>query len=149
MILSFVATNIQLGFASPGSRCDDRFEIVSRVEHLRSCHESSLRGRQVSCEVLMKLRGVEVSETVGRLLYRSRLAEITGESLSVVSLTLSGIRHVSRDVNQPGHRWVRPRFGNDGSSIAVSNKNARSILLSKNASHGSVVRSGSGEYRYS
>src|SRR5258707_578976 len=81
-------------FASPGSRGDDRFEIVSCVEHLRSRHERSLGSRQICCEVLMKLRGVEVSETVNRLFYRGRLAEITWESLSAVSLTLSGIRHI-------------------------------------------------------
>src|ERR1700730_13763870 len=61
-------------FVSPRSRGDDCFEIVSCVEHLRSCHESGLLSRQVGGEVLMKLRGIEVSETVGRLLYRRRLA---------------------------------------------------------------------------
>jgi hypothetical protein len=35
----------------------------------------------------MKLGGVEVRETVGGLLYRARLAEITWEALSVVTLT--------------------------------------------------------------
>src|SRR5216684_5998569 len=67
-------------FASPRRRGDDRFEIVSCVEHLRSRHESSLLSREVGCEVLMKLRGVEVSETVCRLLYRSRLTEVTWEA---------------------------------------------------------------------
>src|SRR5258707_10516326 len=126
-------------FASPGSRGDDRFEIVSCVEHLRSRHERSLGSRQICCEVLMKLRGVEVSETVNRLFYRGRLAEITLESLSVVSLTLSGIRHVGRDVNQPGNRWVRTRFGNYGPPIAMIDKNARSILLRKNPLRGSHI----------
>ena len=120
-------------FASPRRRGDDCFEIVSCVEHLRSRHESGLLSRQVGCEVLMKLRGVEVSETVCRLLYRSRLAEVTWEALSVVSLILSSIWHVGRDVDQAGNRWIRPRFSNYGSPIAVSDKNARSILLSKDA----------------
>src|SRR5439155_3683147 len=62
--------------ASPRSRGDNRFEIVSCVEHLRSRHESRLLRRQVRCEILMKLRGVEVSETICRLLYRIRLAEV-------------------------------------------------------------------------
>ena len=115
-------------FASPRSRGDDCFEIVSEVEDLRSRHESGLLSRQVGCEVLMKLRGVEVSETVGRLLYRTRLAEVTRESLSVVSFILSRIWHVSRDVHQSGNRWIRSRFGNYGSPIAVSDKNAWSIL---------------------
>ncbi len=47
----------------------------------------------------MKLCGVKVNETVSRLLYRSRLAEVTWETLSVVSLILSSIRHVGRDVH--------------------------------------------------
>src|SRR6266446_8190476 len=76
-------------FASPRRCGDDRFEIVSGVEHLRSRHERGLFRRQVGCEVFMKLRGVEVSETVSRFLYRSRLAEVTGKALSVVSLILA------------------------------------------------------------
>src|SRR5216110_2689623 len=81
-------------FASPRRRGDHCFEIVRKVEHLRSRHESGLLSRQVGCEVLMKLRGVEISETLCRLLYRSRLAEVTGETFSIVSLILSRIRHV-------------------------------------------------------
>src|SRR6266478_9540803 len=86
-------------FASPRRRGDDGFEIVGQVEHLRSRHESCLLSRQVGCEVLMKLRGVEVSETVCRLFYRSRLAQVTWEAFSVVSLVLSIIWHVGRDVD--------------------------------------------------
>src|SRR5882762_4934743 len=71
-------------FASPRRSGDNCFEIVRCVEHLRSRHESSLLGRQVGCEVLMKLRGVEVSETIGCLLYSPRLAEVTWEALSVI-----------------------------------------------------------------
>src|SRR5437899_8071868 len=123
-------------FASPRRRGDHCFEIVRRVEYLRSRHESGLLSRQVGCEVLMKLRGVKVSETVSRLLYRSRLAEVTWEALSVASLTLSSIWHVSRDVHQSGNRWIRARFGNYGSPVAVSDKNARPILLSKDALRG-------------
>ena len=73
--------------ASPGSRGDDCFEIVSEVEHLRLSHKSGLLRGEVSCEVHMKLRWIEVRETVGSLLYRTRLAEITWEALSVVTLT--------------------------------------------------------------
>src|SRR5258705_3756765 len=78
-------------FASPRRRRDDRFEIVSCVEYLRSRHESSLLRREIGCEILVKLRGVEVRETVGRRLYRTRPAEVTWEALSVVSLILSSI----------------------------------------------------------
>src|SRR5207302_325983 len=86
-------------FASPRSRGDDCFEIVSCIEHLRSRHESGLLSRQVGCEVLMKLRRVEISETVCRLLYCARLAEVAWEALSVVSLVLTSIWHVGRDVD--------------------------------------------------
>src|SRR6266567_8133382 len=118
-------------FASPRRRGDDRFEIVSCVEHLRSRHESGLLSRQVGCEVLMKLRGVEVGEAVWRLLYRSRFAEVAWEALSVVRLILASIWHVGSDVHRSGNRWIRPGFGNDCSSIAVTDQNARSVLLSK------------------
>src|SRR6266487_2734931 len=72
-------------FASPRRCRDDSFEIVSGVEHLRSRHERRLLRRQIGCEVLMKLRGVEVSETVSRFLYRGGLAEVAWEALSIVS----------------------------------------------------------------
>src|SRR6266851_5629994 len=120
-------------FASPRSRGDDCFEIVSFVQHLRPRHESGLLRRQVGCEVLMKLRGVEVSETVCRLFYRTRLAEVTRETLSVVSFIFSSIWHMGSDVHQTGDRWIRPRLGNYRSPVAVSDKNARSILLSQGA----------------
>jgi hypothetical protein len=60
-------------FASPRRRRDNCIEIVGVVEHLRSCHESGLLSREVGCEVLMKLRGVEVSESVGSLFQETRL----------------------------------------------------------------------------
>src|SRR6266566_9819501 len=126
-------------FASPRCCRDHSFEIVSCVEHLRSRHERRLLSRQVGCEVLMKLRGVEVSETVCCLLYRSRLAEIARESLSVVSLILSGIWHVGRDVNKTGNSWFRSGFGNYRSPIAVSDQNAGSILLSEHALRSSDI----------
>src|SRR5438445_8681560 len=85
-------------FASPRSRGDNRFEIVSCIEHLRSRHESGLLRRQVGCEVLMKLRRVEVSETICRLRYRIRLAEVAWEALSDVSFILSSIRHVPKSL---------------------------------------------------
>src|SRR6266480_7063226 len=90
-------------FASPRRCRDYSFEILSCIEHLRSRHESGLLGRQVGCEVLMELRGVEVSETICRLLYRSRLAEIARESLSVVSFIFARVWHVGRDVDQSGN----------------------------------------------
>jgi hypothetical protein len=62
-----------------------------------------------------------------------RLAEVTWEALSIASLTLSSIWHVGRDVHQTRNRRIHPRFGNYGSPIAVSDKNALSILLSKDA----------------
>src|SRR6267143_701285 len=111
------------GFASPRSRGDDCSEVVSKVEYLRARHESGLLGRQVGCEVLMKLCGVEVSETVCRLLYRTRLAEVTWEALSVVRLVLSSVWHVGRDVHQTGDCWIRARFRDYGSAIAMSDEN--------------------------
>jgi len=37
--------------------------------------------QQVGCEVLLKMRGIEVGETVCRFLYRTRFAEVTRERL--------------------------------------------------------------------
>src|ERR1700688_207495 len=126
-------------FASPCSCSDDCFEIVSEVEHLRSRHESGLLSRQVGRKVLMKLRRVEVSETIRSLLYCTRFAEVTGEALSVVRLILSGIWHVSCDVHQTGNGRIRSGLGNYGSPVAVSDKNARSILQSKDPLGGTHV----------
>src|SRR5712671_3529818 len=86
-------------FASPRRCGDDCFEIVSQVKHLRSRHESSLLSRKVGCEVLMKLRGIEVSETVCALLYRVRFAEIARESFPVVRFIFASVWHMGRDVN--------------------------------------------------
>jgi hypothetical protein len=81
----------------------------------------------------MKLCRVKVSETVPRFLYRSGLAEVTGEALSIVRLILSSIWHMGRDKDQANDGWIRPGFGNYGSAIAVTDKNARSLLLSEDA----------------
>src|SRR5271155_2491771 len=81
----------------------------------------------------MKLLWVEVSEAVRRLLYCVGLAEVAGETLSVVRLILACIRHVGSDVHQAGNRRVCPRFGDYGSAVAVSDQNARSILERKDA----------------
>src|SRR6266851_4511092 len=115
-------------FASLCRYGDDRSEIAGEVEHLRSRHESGLLSRQVGREVLMELRGVKISEAISCLLYRSRLAEVTWEALSVVSLILSSVWHVGCNVHQSGNRWIAARFSNYGSPIAVSDKNARSLL---------------------
>jgi hypothetical protein len=64
---------------------------------------------------------------------RSRFAEVTWEALSVVSLILSGIWHMGRDIHQSGNRWIRPGFSNYASPITVTDKNARSILLSEDS----------------
>src|SRR5271155_5339703 len=98
--------------ASPGSRRDDCLKTVGQVEDLRSCHKSSLFSRQVSGEVLMKLRRVKISETVCCLLYCSRLAQVTWEALSVICLILSRVWHVGRHIDQSGNRGVRPGFSN-------------------------------------
>src|SRR5437762_13348640 len=81
----------------------------------------------------MKLRGVEVGETVYHLLYCTRFTEVTLEALSVVGLILSRIWHMGRDVDQSCNRWIRSRFGDDGAAITVSHQNARSILQSEDA----------------
>src|ERR1700688_2464903 len=125
--------------ASPCGCGDSRFEIVGEVKHLGSRHESGLLRGEVGCEVRLKLRRIEVSETICRLLYRTRLAEIAWEALAVVRLVLSGVWHVGRDVHQTGNRWIRPCFGDYGSPIAMSDKNARSILLSKDAIRGRYI----------
>src|SRR5437660_3468002 len=115
-------------FASPCSRGDDCLKIVGEVEHLGARHQSGLLRREVGCEVLMKLRWIEVGETVGGLLYRTGLAEITWEALSVVRLILSRIGHVGRNVHQTDNGRIRARLRSYGSPVAVSDKNARSIL---------------------
>lgn len=82
-----------------------------------------------------ELRGIEIGKTVCRLLYRSRFAEVTRETPSVVSFIFSRVWHVGRNVNQTGNRWIRPRFRNHSAAIAMTDKNARPILLSENALH--------------
>src|ERR1700732_1237869 len=70
----------------------------------------------------MKLRGIQVSEAVCRLLYRTRLAEVAREALPIVRLALSSVWHVGCDVHQSDNRWIHPSFRNYGSPITVSDK---------------------------
>src|SRR5580704_2837538 len=71
-------------FGSPGRRGDRRREIVRKVEHLRARHECGLVAGKVSCEQFMKLRRVDIGETVGRFLYGARLGEVARKALSVL-----------------------------------------------------------------
>src|SRR4029077_11193115 len=81
----------------------------------------------------MKLRRVDIRETVGRFLYGARLSEVARKALSVLRLFLAGIRHMGRDIYQANNRWICARFRNYGSSIAVSDQNTRPILQGENA----------------
>src|SRR6267154_4638389 len=126
-------------FASPRRRGDDCLEIVCRVEYLRSRHESGLLHRKIGCKVLMKLGGIEVRETICRLLYRTRLAEVTREALSVVRFVLSSVWHVRCNIHQSSNGWIRARFGNYGSPITVRDKDARSVLQCEDTLHGGHI----------
>jgi len=46
---------------------------------------------------------------------------------------------VRRNVHQTGNRWIRARFRHYGTPIAVSDQNARPILLSEDALRGSHI----------
>src|SRR5258705_6359477 len=126
-------------FFSPRRRGDDCLEIACRVEYLRSRHESGLLHRKIGCKVLMELGGIEVRETICRLLYRTRLAEVTREALCVVRFVLSSVWHVRCDIHQSGNRWIRARFCNYGSPIAVRDKDARSVLQCEDTLHGGNI----------
>src|ERR1700683_4922591 len=117
--------------------------MCCRVEHLRARHECGLVGGKVSCEQFMKLRRVDICETVGRFLYGARFGEAARKALSVLGLFLAGIGHVGCDIHQANNRWIYTRFRNYGSPIAVRNKDARSVLKSEDAlRHSHVVLKG-------
>src|ERR1700683_328918 len=126
-------------FTSPGRRGDDSFEILSPVQHLRSRHEGGLPRQHVSCEVFVILRRVQVSKAVGCYLYRVGLTEVARKALAIVSLVLSGVRHVGRDIYESGDGCTRACFGNYRSPVAMSDKNARSILKREGALSGSHI----------
>src|SRR5580700_9982452 len=79
----------------------------------------------------MKLSRIDIRETVRSFLYGARFGEVARETLSVVSLILSSIWHVRRDVHQSDNSSICASFRNYGSAVAVSDKNARSILQGK------------------
>src|SRR5580704_10613266 len=87
----------------------------------------------------MKLCRVDVCETVRCFLYGARLGQIARKAISVLGLFLTGIRHVGRDIHQADDRWIVARFGNDGSSIAMGDKNAWSILQSEDTFGGGNI----------
>jgi hypothetical protein len=53
--------------------------------------------------------------------------------LADIRFVLCTIWYVRCNIHQSGNRWIRARFGNHGSPIAVSDKNALPILQGKNA----------------
>ena len=71
----------------------------------------------------------EVQNPPGPLPHRSRLAEVNGEALSVISLILASIWHGSRDIHQSRNRWIRPGLSNYRSSVAMTDQNALPILF--------------------
>src|SRR6202041_667316 len=85
------------------------------------------------------LRRIDIGETIRRFLYGARFGEVTRKALSVVGLFLAGIRHVGCDIYQTYNRWIRTSLRDYSSSVAVGDKNARPILLSKDALRGSHV----------
>src|SRR4029077_6050151 len=87
----------------------------------------------------MKLRGIEVSETVCGLFNCGRLAEVTGKAFPVVSFILPCIWHVGCDIYQTDKWCSRPGFSNDRSAITMSHKNAWAILLCEDALRGSHI----------
>src|SRR6202007_3171219 len=104
-----------------------------------SRHQSGLLHRKIGCKVLMELGGIEVRETICCLLYRTRLAEVTREALSVVRFVLSSVWHVRCNVHQSHNRWICARLRNYGSTIAVRDKDARSVLQCENTLHGGHI----------
>ena len=64
--------------ASPGRFGDDRLEVDGCVQYLRPRHECGLFLREIRCEVLMKLRRIEVREPVCRFFDRVRLGKVKG-----------------------------------------------------------------------
>src|SRR5438105_9806855 len=128
MVLSFVATNIQLGLVLQAAVVMTALKLSAALSTCDRAMKAGLLRRKINCEVLMKLRGIEISETVRGLLYCIGLAEVTWKTLSVLSLVLSNIRHVGRDVDQTNNHRVRSRFGDYSAAITVSHKNAWSIL---------------------
>ena len=87
----------------------------------------------------MKLGRINVRETICRLLYRTRLAEVTRKALSVVCFFLASVWHVRCNVHQSDNRWIRARFRNYGSPIAVCDKDARSVLQCEDTLHGGHI----------
>jgi len=126
-------------FGSPGGVGDGCFEVVGEVEDLRSRHEFSLVRGNVSCEILMKLCGVEIGETVCGLLDHCRFAQVAGDALSVVGFILSGVRHVRCDVDEGGDGRVGAGFGDDGATVAVADEDGGAVLQVDDAFGGGYI----------
>src|SRR6202035_2671630 len=66
------------------------------------------------------------------------------EALSVVRFVFSSVWHVRCNVHQPRNGWIRARFRNYGTPIAVCDKDARSVLECEDAFHsGHIIVEGS------
>jgi hypothetical protein len=114
MVLSAPAISIQVGLL---------FHAAVVITALK------LSAKLGTCDCAMKPAcSAERSAAKYSYLDPAQFHEVTWEALSVVSLIFSSVGHVGRDIHQADNRWIRPRFRNYGSSVAVSNKNARPIL---------------------
>src|SRR5271156_2883235 len=102
-------------------------------------HERGPVVGKVSCEQFLKLSRGDICETVWRCLFGSRFVEVPRKAFSVVGLFLDGVWHVSGDVDQPNDGWIISGFGDYGASVAVRDKNARSVLKSKDALCGNHI----------
>ena len=71
--------------------------------------------------------GISIGDERGQanLLYCTRLAEVSREVLSATRSVLAYVLHVCWNVHQSHNRWIRARYRNYDSPIAVRDKDGR------------------------
>jgi hypothetical protein len=100
MVRSLPDTIIQLGLVLQAAVVIVAEKLSAKLNTCERAMKAACSAGKIGCKVLMKLRGVEVRETVCGLLYGTRLGEIAREALPVVSFVFPGVWHVRCHVNQ-------------------------------------------------
>ena len=77
------ATSIQLGLVLQAAVVIVAEKLSAKLSTCERAMKAACSGK-VGCEQFMKLRGVEICETVWGLLYRARFGEVARKALSVV-----------------------------------------------------------------
>ena len=103
MVRSLPATSIQLGLVLQAAVVMVAEKLLAKLRTCERAMKAGLLHEKIGSKVLMKLRRIEVRETICRLFQRTRFREVTRKALPVISFVFPSVWHVRCDVSQSGN----------------------------------------------